>query len=77
MCGRWEGAWDEAGNTSGWAQRAGGKRYLARVLAACLQDQDEWVPLDVVRDLVGSLFASSVKLMGDICPADELNWQEL
>lgn len=43
----------------------------------CKQNQDEWVPLEVVRDLVEDLFAGSVKLLGDICPAEELNWQEL
>ena len=42
-----------------------------------LQDQDDWVPMDVVRDLVAALYASSAKLLADICPADELNWQEL
>ena len=42
-----------------------------------LQDQDDWVPMDVVRDLVAALHASSAKLLADICPADELNWQEL
>ena len=42
-----------------------------------LQAQDDWVPLEVVRDLVRSMFASSVRLLQDICPADELNWAEL
>jgi hypothetical protein len=42
-----------------------------------VQDQDEWVPLSVVADLAESLFASSAKLLSDICPADEVRWQEL
>ena len=43
----------------------------------CPQAQDDWVPLDVVRDLAHSLFRSSHKLLTDICPADELRWDDL
>ena len=50
---------------------------LAPPALPALQDQDDWVPMDVVRDLVAALYASSAKLLADICPADELNWQEL
>ena len=42
-----------------------------------LQAFDDWVPLEVVRDLVQHLFASSSKLLADICPPDELNWAQL
>ncbi|KAI3426302.1 hypothetical protein D9Q98_008675 [Chlorella vulgaris] len=55
-------------------QRCGEEKQL---LELSNENQDEWVPLEVVRDLVEDLFAGSVKLLGDICPAEELNWQEL
>ncbi len=36
------------------------------------QAQDDWVPLDTIRELAQSLFRSSCKLLQDICPAGEL-----
>lgn len=36
------------------------------------QAQDDWVPLDTIRELAQALFRSSCKLLQDICPAGEL-----
>ncbi|PSC70327.1 Fbox domain containing [Micractinium conductrix] len=55
-------------------QRCGEERGL---LELSNEAQDDWVPLEVIKDLVACLYASSAKLLADICPPDELNWQEL
>lgn len=36
------------------------------------QAQDDWVPLDTIRELAQALFRSSCKLLQDICPVGEL-----
>lgn len=55
-------------------QRCGEERGLMELSNEAF---DDWVPLEVVRDLVQHLFASSSKLLADICPPDELNWAQL
>lgn len=41
-----------------------------------VQAQDDWVPLDVVKELVQTLFCSSVKLLA-AAGLDQLNWAGL
>lgn len=66
---------DQQPGAAHWCSR--GDNSPPPVLLPPVQAFDDWVPLDVVRDLVRHLFASSSKLLADICPPDELNWARL
>ncbi|PRW45239.1 hypothetical protein C2E21_6322 [Chlorella sorokiniana] len=43
-----------------------------RLMELSDEAQDDWVPLDTIRELAQALFRSSCKLLQDICPAGEL-----
>lgn len=36
------------------------------------EEQDDWVPVPVVRDFVVGMYRGAYRLMSDICPAEDL-----
>lgn len=36
------------------------------------EEQDDWVPLSVVKQFAGQTYYGAAKLMADICPVDEI-----
>jgi hypothetical protein len=50
-------------------QRVGEERRLMDLKD---EEQDDWVPMGVVRDFVAGTAKGAQRLMGDICPAEDL-----
>jgi len=50
-------------------QRVGEERKLMDIND---EEQDDWVPLCVVRDYIACMFRGAHRLMADICPVEDL-----
>lgn len=51
-------------------QRVGEERRLMDLRD---EEQDDWVPIGVVRDFVAGAYRGAHSLMEDICPVDEID----